>query len=655
MGSIADAAAGLVAVVLLWSYPPALILLGVVVATLAGSYRAYVELTEKHRSLQALHDLTQKMASAIIAGRVLPTLLQQTRELMHAERGWLLIADADGTVVRSELREGSLTTVPIENSGLDAIVLQRVESNSLSCVVSQGEDGVADELLDKDGVQQIVAARLAGPTGLAGTLVVADRRGDIRRFSAADRRLLETLAIHAGVSLQNAHLVDRLKAEAADKEYRALHDALTGLPNRTLFLQSVLHTLAAGRPFAVLLLDLDRFKEVNDTLGHHNGDALLQEVGTRLRTVLRRDDTVARLGGDEFAVLLPGMNDGEAAAATALELVSTLEKPFMLDQVSVDVGGSIGIALAPEHGHEPSLLLRRADVAMYEAKAQQTSVEVYRAESDVYSPERLALASELRIAIQQHELEVHYQPQVDLAEGRVIGAEALVRWPHRQRGSIPPDEFIYIAEHTGLIRPLTRLVMEAAISECEWWRSGGRELRVSVNVSARDLLETGLDEDIDRLVKRASIPTTALCVELTETSMMRDLRRGTAMLEQLAELGVTVAVDDFGTGHSSLAYLQRLPVGELKIDRSFVQAMSSDGDDFIVRSIIDLGNNLGLPIVAEGVETIEEWDRLRELGCDLAQGYFIARPMPADDFRRWLADHPDGFVASAPAQSAATS
>jgi diguanylate cyclase (GGDEF)-like protein len=435
-----------------------------------------------------------------------------------------------------------------------------------------------------------------------------------------------------------------LQAQAFEKEHQALHDALTGLPNRTLFRdrvdQAVRGALRTGTRAAVLLIDLDRFKEINDTLGHHTGDALLKQVGPRLQGALRESDTMARLGGDEFAILLPGIPGALGAATVAEKLTEALHEPFLLEGITVPADASIGIALYPDHGRDADTLMQRADVAMYNAKGNHRAYAVYAPEQDDYSPDRLALVGELREAIAGGALVLHYQPKFDLRAGTLTGAEALVRWEHPTRGPIPPGDFIPLAEHTGLIRPLTLWVLDAALRQCRAWRDEGFEVAVAVNVSAHDLTSGELPGDVGRLLGRWGVPARALRIEITESAMMADPLRARDVLETLRDMGVALAVDDFGTGHSSLAYLKRLPVDELKIDRSFVINMASDENDaVIVRSTVALAHNLGLRVVAEGVETAGAAHTLRQLGCDLAQGYFYSRPLPPAGLTALLAEH----------------
>ena len=432
-----------------------------------------------------------------------------------------------------------------------------------------------------------------------------------------------------------------LRHQAEVNEHQALHDALTNLPNRTLFHDRVQQALASARrehvPAAVMIMDLDRFKEVNDTLGHASGDELLKQVGIRLRGSLRENDTVARLGGDEFGVLLPKVLDAEAAVAVARKLRTTLEEPFTLHGLALQMEASIGIALFPEHGADVQSLLQRADVAMYVAKEHPSGCEVYARERDAYSPDRLTLLTELRRAIDRGQLILHYQPKADVLSGEIEGVEALVRWQHPERGMIPPDEFIPPAQKTGVIAPLTLFVLDEALRQCRTWALQGIELCVAVNLSTRNLLDVHLPDTVGDLLARWEVPPRLLELEITESTILADPVRAMQILSRLDEMGVRLAIDDFGTGYSSLAYLKRLPVDALKIDKSFILGMGeSENDAVIVRSTIDLGRNLGLRVVAEGVETAVAWNRLASLGCNTAQGYYLSRPAPAAELTEWL-------------------
>jgi diguanylate cyclase (GGDEF)-like protein len=457
---------------------------------------------------------------------------------------------------------------------------------------------------------------------------------------ASDTRSL-LIALIGGLLLLWAGLF-RIVARASRRlRHQATHDTLTGLSNRAELHEHGARALAtAARDdslAALMLIDLDRFKEVNDTMGHEQGDRLLVDVAVRLRQLLRGDDILARLGGDEFAVLANVPHRG-AVGEVATRLHRALALPFDVGGVAIELGASIGIALQPDHGEDVSTLLRHADVAMYEAKRAGSHIETYSTERDPYSAERLKLLGELRHALDNDELVLHFQPKVALSSGRVIGAEALVRWQHPERGLLGPHEFLGLAERTGLIGDITRWVLDAAVRQCAAWRRSGLELPVAVNLAGANIVDTTLPESVAHILQRWEVPGRLLECEVSEDTVMGDPRRAGDVLERLRELGVRLSLDDFGTGHSSLSYLKRLPLDEVKIDRSFVIGMADDPSDAaIVRSTIDLARHLGLEVVAEGVETTEVLDVLAALQCDVAQGFLLSRPLPAAEFDGWLA------------------
>jgi diguanylate cyclase (GGDEF)-like protein len=441
--------------------------------------------------------------------------------------------------------------------------------------------------------------------------------------------LLPFLAVHRG------------GRAAIAKEHQSLHDALTGLPNRTLFRDRIEQAITAGRrsevASAVMLIDLDHFKEINDTLGHHAGDRLLEEVAHRLENSLGERDTVARLGGDEFGVLLPSLRRPGDANVVARQLLAGLREPFSIEGLTLEVDASIGMACHPAHGTGVETLIQRADIAMYSAKEGGGGHAMFEARLDRFSPRRLSLAGGLRQAIQNGEITLFFQPKAELESGTVIGVEALARWDHPRLGLVGPTEFVPIAEQTGLIAPLTSYVLDAALRQVREWMDEGRELSVAVNLSARSFLDAQLAIEIPRLLEKYGVDARLLELEITESMLMLDPGRAQAVLERLSRIGLTLSVDDFGTGYSSLANLKRLPVDVIKIDKSFVMDMAIDASDAaIVRSTIDLAHNLGLRVVAEGVESHQAWTRLCELGCDLAQGFYVSRPLPAADLRRLL-------------------
>ncbi len=423
-------------------------------------------------------------------------------------------------------------------------------------------------------------------------------------------------------------------------EHQAMHDALTGLPNRSLLYdrvqQAINKTHREQNSMALMMMDLDRFKDINDTLGHQVGDQVLEQVAHRLVNTLRDTDTVARLGGDEFAIALP-LQDQEYAENMAKKILDSLEKPFQVEGYQLFVGASIGMAIYPDHGERVEVLLQHADVAMYVAKRGNIGYRIYDSTQDKDNMGRLALSNDLRNALNNEELMVYYQPKLDMKSGLIIGVEALVRWNHPERGFIPPDQIIYIAEHTGLIKQLTHWVVKEAISQCSHWNNRGMKLSVSVNLSTRNLQDQGLIEIVESNLVNYNFPPELLVLEVTESAMMLEPEFASQILTRMDAIGVCISIDDFGTGFSSLAYLRQLPVDELKIDKSFVMNMDkNENDAVIVKSTIDLAKNLGLRVVAEGVEGAETWDLLNILNCDYAQGFYMSKPLPADALEQYV-------------------
>ena len=609
-------------------------------AVLLLAYRFHSRLSRRHLGLERLHQFTQAVSHSPEAEQVLRSVLRQAREMANAE--WAEIGLLDDGGHRSALI--SLSTDDVlrrDELGLAEPRLglhRHVVSTEVPSLLRRTTRTSSERrLLDQSGYSDAICVPLPGGSGVLGTLTVANRLGDVGTFVDGDVQMLVTVANHAGVALQNGHLIEQLRHES-------LHDSLTGLPNRLMFERVAARELerveCERRGAAVGLLDLNGFKEINDTLGHYDGDQLLIEIARRLRGVLGSEGRVARFGGDEFALLLLDVDDDEQALAHAKQIALVLEAPVDLPAMQVQVQVSVGLALAPRHGTELSLLLRRADIAMYDAKDGGKGVRLFDNELDEFSPQRLTLIADLRHAVLAGELTLAVQPKVRFDSGEVTGVEALVRWNHPDQGSVSPMVFIPLAERYGLISALTDRVLDESLAACARWLSAGRRISVAVNLSPRALLDTGLVSNVIDALARHGVPPELLTLEITEGSVMADPEKAIGVLHALRAAGIRLSVDDFGTGYSSLSYLKRLPVQEVKIDRSFIVDLLNNTHDVpIVRSIVDLGINLGLDVVAEGIETDALWRRLQELGCTLGQGYGIARPMPVEDLPAWLDHH----------------
>jgi diguanylate cyclase (GGDEF)-like protein len=461
-----------------------------------------------------------------------------------------------------------------------------------------------------------------------------------------------TLGYHVRYMLRAARAMADLSNSLDVIQHNAYFDRLTDLPNRNLLYdrlqQAILAAQRENQSIALFIMDLDRFKEINNTLGHQSGDLLLQQIGPRLKTILRKSDTVARLGGDEFAILLPNTTCADHAAEVARKIIKAMEQPFAVADLRLDVQASIGIAVFPEHGTDVETLIKRADSAMYVAKEIGGGYNIYSPEQDNSSTDRLLLMGELRCALSEDQLFLLYQPKIDLRTGRMSGVEALVRWRHPKHGIIPPDRFIPVAEQTGLITPLTECVLQKALRQCYAWQRAGLEISVAVNLSRRNLQSSELPKQIARMLTSCHVASDYLQLEITESTVMANPERAMGVLADLKNMGLRLSLDDFGTGYSSLAYLKKLPVDEIKIDKSFVMNMHAKADDVaIVHMIIELGHILSLKVVAEGLENRESLDKLIALGCDMAQGYYISRPVPAEEITRRFSQAPSSLLSTA--------
>jgi diguanylate cyclase (GGDEF)-like protein len=627
----------LVAAASLTAAPHSVWLFAVLGALVLRSYRTYASLADRHRNLEWLYRFSQAVGRATEVDQVLGTVLTEAKDMLRSESAEMVIMEPGGRAVRIRIGADGGVSRSEESGNLGGDWLRDVMDGGIPLLVPRStRDASARRWLAARGFREAIVVPLRGRDGMSGVLIVADRLGDVRTYGQDDVRVLETVANHTGVALQNGELIEKLRHEA-------LHDSLTGLPNRVWLqsrLQAALEQVQArsARGVAVMILDLNGFKEVNDILGHQQGDLLLVEVGARLSAAVAAAGTVVRLGGDEFAVLMTDTADEKQVLRIAGRALRALEHPVVLDGLEIEVSGSIGVAMGPVHGSDAAMLLKRADLAMYEAKSSARRLCLYEPELDTTSPRRLTLVSELRAALQNNDIQVHVQPQARLVSGAVVGVEALVRWQHADLGWVSPDEFIPVAERSGLIGPLTTQVLDASLAACAQWQAAGHELGIAVNLSTRSLQDADLVEEVTRLLRRHGVPASRLTLEVTESSVMADPARAVAVLHELRDLGVRLSVDDFGTGYSSLSYLKRLPVHEVKVDRSFVSGIREEGEDVaIVRAIVDLGRHLGLEVVAEGVEDQTSWDLLASMGCDLVQGWHLARPMPTEELLPWLA------------------
>jgi diguanylate cyclase (GGDEF)-like protein len=455
-----------------------------------------------------------------------------------------------------------------------------------------------------------------------------------RTFTPDELRALTVLAAEVGPPIETSHLL-------AAAEHAASYDALTGLPNRALFAQRLQRQIAActatSQSFALLYADLDDFREINDAFGYDSGNAVLRELGVRLRRISGIGDAVARFGADEFGLILgvgSGLDEARRAAEGALGF---LHEPFEVGGQPVHLAVSLGIVAFPEHGHEGEVLLRRAELAMFAAKKSHSGYRIYSGELDPHSQKRLVMATELRRAIGADELTLYYQPQIDCGTGAVVGAEALLRWRHPQRGLVPPMDFIPFAEQSGLILQITPWVVEEALRQLRVWREKGLDLRLSVNIAMRNLHDPGFLSIIEKKIAGSGITPHSLTFEITEGTIMLEAERTLDLLQRFREMNLGVSIDDFGTGYSSLSYLSKLPIDEIKIDKSFVMDIAQIGNRAIVAAVIELGRAFGLRVVAEGVKDQATWETIEDLRCPVAQGYYWSAPVPASAFEELLA------------------
>ena len=635
-------AAALVAVMVATQSRLAVGLVGLVCAVPLLAYHAYVKLQGKYARLRLLQEFTAGLSRSTELSHVVGSVLERTRRVMRTERSEILLFAGDTAVATHDSLGGDGLSVTVPS--VDDWLWERVVDGRRPIVCPErATDSLASVYLTMIQSRDLVAAPLVHGGDLLGVLVVRNRLAELPTFSPDDCDLFATMADQTATALHVARLADRVRTEEAEKVKVAAHDALTGLPNRATFnlaVDSLSRTVPEGAPTtaAVLSLDLNRFKEVNAVLGHTTGDALIVGVAQRVRTAVPAAATVARLGGDELAVLVPGIDTREAAVALADRIQEAVRVEFAIDDLTVTTDAAIGIALLPDHGRDHITLMRRADVAMYIAKEQhEGAVSVFDPAQEEASNRQISLVRDLRLAIENGDLSVHYQPKGDMETGEIVGVEALVRWVHPTLGSIAPDEFIGLAEHAGLVQGLTDVVLDQALQQCRSWHDRGLALHVAVNLSARSLREIRLATRVQSALDKAGVRPDWLTLEITEGEFVQDGPIARRSLRQLHDIGVQLSIDDFGTGYSSLSYLARLIADEVKIDKSFVTNVADDDvSSAIVRAVIELAGRLGLRTVAEGVEDQRTWDRLSELGVDIGQGYYLSKPVAADTLSMWL-------------------
>lgn len=580
---------------------------------------------EVERGEVALLTLAARLLMHVIDARELARSEERYRALVETSPDAIGAISPEGVVLMANRAAADLL-------GFDTI--EELVGANMGDLIAPEDRGRAFTVLG-----QRVAGAVSATTRVGYTILRRDGTRLAAEVSTSDLRSV-------GRSIEGfllvIHDVTERKAFEETLRHQALHDPLTGLPNRSLLRdrlqQAILAADAEKTHLALLFSDVDGFKEINDTFGHHVGDALLEKLATRLTGAVRDIDTVARLGGDEFAILLPGVQAAEAIRlADRLRIAAS--RPYDAAGHQIDVDLSVGIAMYPKHGRDPSILMRRADMAMYASKRSGSGrgCTMFHSDQEVSKPSRLSLIRALRQAIESDQLVLHYQPQADLRTGTVVGVEALVRWPRGERGLIPPAEFIPLAEETGLIGPLTLSVLRQALLQSRSWHDSGIEVRVAVNLSPSTLQDTAMLKALTRLIHSSHTPPSCLEIEITESALLVDPTSAREFLGHLHGMGVRIAIDDFGMGHSSLTLVRQLPIDSIKIDKSFILRVTENQDDaFIAESIVNLGHHLGLAVTAEGIENVGAWDHLADLGCDVAQGYFLAPPMPAQDFPSWL-------------------
>ncbi len=632
-----NTAVALVVLLALQASPWALVVIAALLVFSVMAYRNYAQSLRQHRTLTEIYDLTRAISDTPHDGTLPDTLLARVRQLLQAEYATLWLP-AQGRHPEVLLSARADDKGLLDMAGAPDNLRKRAHETGETIAVGAqlGDEQLRNELRGT-GIKDAIVVPLRAGSAVIGTLEVAGRLGDLTHFGEGDVRLLEAVAAHAAVAVENNRLVDRLR-------FDAYHDALTSLPNRRRLVQALdeaVRVRTHGEVVAILMFDVDGLRDVNDSLGHAAGDRLLAEVAGRLRATAPPAALVGRIGGDEFVVTLRTAN-AEAAIALAHELRTQLQDPMTIGTLTLDVDAAVGIALHPDHGSDPAMLLQRADVATHAAKQSATGVQLFDPALESRSVRRLGLAGDLRRALDNSELEVYFQPKVGLRDRRLVGVECLARWEHPTHGTVAPEDFVAVAEHTGQLGRLTEFVLREGLRRARQWVDAGRPLSVAVNLSPRTLHDAEFPSRVENLLQHYGVAPDRLTLEITEDGVVEDIDRHLPTLRHLFDLGVRLSVDDFGTGYSSLSYLRKLPVHEVKVDRSFVQGMATDpGDLAIVRAVVDISRHFGLTVVAEGVESELTLELLDEIGCDIGQGFLFSRPLPHERLEAWLGAQTD--------------
>ncbi|MET7970597.1 bifunctional diguanylate cyclase/phosphodiesterase [Micromonospora sp. NPDC005305] len=625
--------AGLIILILITSTWWSLLLLGALITALTLVYRAYTQFFRQHRTLADMYELSRAVSGSGQDGTLADALLGRVRALLQAEYATLWLP-AQGrhpeVLLTSRIADSGLLDVAPTPPALR----ERVRQEGQTLVLGRGPvpDAELRTALSEQRVKDVIAVPLRSGSVVIGTLEVANRLGASNSFGRTDVPLLETVAAHAAVALENSRLVDRLRHDAE-------HDALTKLPNRrriTAAVAEAVRIAAPGEVVALLLFDVDRLRQVNESLGHAAGDKVLVEVAERLRASAPSSALVGRAGGDEFLVTLR-LENTEAALDLAGQLREQIRDEMVFDALTLDVDTAVGVAVHPDHGSDAVTLLQRVDLAATAAKSVPGSVQLYSPVLESRSLRLLGLAGDLRRALDDGELEVYFQPKVTLRDRRLVGVECLARWEHPAHGTVVPDDFVAVAEHTGQLGRLTEFVLRESLRRSRDWSHGEQALAISVNLAARTLTDQHFPALVRDLLEEYGVPPQRLTLEITEAGVLDGTERPIPTLKRLGELGVRLSVDDFGTGNSSLAQLRRLPVHEVKVDRSFVQGMATDpGDLAIVNAVVTLSQQFGLTVVAEGVESELTLELLQDIGCEIGQGFLFSRPLPYERLETWF-------------------